>query len=374
MGTGRAARPMPQASPGVIPAPLTVFPDDPADVAALKTRYNAAIDQLGAAARSVASAASGQAADAHAAAQMIVTAIDNDGLNNPSGFLHWFDSTVDDVRGFVASHWAQFVSDLANVAGAIATACGIIALVLAFIPGLQEFAPLFETVALLAQAVAFACHVLLFATGHGSLLDVAVDTVGLITFGVGKGLIGGAEATAKISESASSAYQTIVKAGDASLSSIIEAGGGAAKAAMDIEGVKLTAKMVEQMKEVVSVRPVFRAAMKAWQDGKFGDAMGKNALSKLGRGFGSVIGMSSPEIGSALSRAVETGNAMPYAKGVEWVITSRIEGYQELFRWTQGTGIGADAISKADSIANYSGHHLIGYDDLKSALPHGSDG
>ena len=85
-------------------------------------------------------------------------------------------------------------------------------MVLAFISGMQEFAAAFETVALLAQALAFCCHLLLFATGHGALLDVAVDAVGLITFGVGKGLIGGAEATAERSETASSAYQAV--AGD----------------------------------------------------------------------------------------------------------------------------------------------------------------
>jgi hypothetical protein len=107
------AGPMPQASPGVIPPYLPAFSDDPADVAALKNAYNAAIDQLAAAARAVASAAADHAADAHAAAQQILTAIDNDGLNNPSGFLHWLDSTVDGVRGFAASHWAQYVSDLA---------------------------------------------------------------------------------------------------------------------------------------------------------------------------------------------------------------------------------------------------------------------
>jgi len=364
------AGPMPLASPGVIPPYLPAFPDDPADVTALKNAYNTAIDELAAAARAVASAAAGQAADATAAAQQILTAIDNDGLNNPSGFLRWLDSTADSVRGFAASHWAQYVSDLANVAGAIATVCGVIAMVLAFIPGMQEFAAAFETMALLAQAVAFCCHLLLLATGHGSLLDVAVDAVGLVTFGVGKGLIGGAEATAEISESASSAYQTIVKAGDESVGSLIEAGGGASKAAMDIDGVKLTAKMAEQVKEAASVRPVFRAAMKAWQDGKFGGALGKDALGTLGRGLRSAAGLGSAEIGSAMNKAVEAADHMPYAKGVAWALTSRIESYQSLFRITQGTGLGTDAADKLDS----AGHPLPGWEDFKSALPHSAGG
>ena len=367
------AGPMPQASPGVIPPYLPTFSDDPADVTTLKNAYNATIDQLAAAARAVASAAADQAADAHAAAQMILTAIDNDGLNNPSGFMHWLDSTVDSVRGFAASHWAQYVSDLANVAGVIASVCGVIALVLAFIPGMQEFAAAFETMALLAQAVAFCCHVLLFATGHGSLLDVAVDAVGLVTFGVGKGLIGGAEATAEISETASSAYRAVAGDGQ-NVADVIEAGSGASKAAMGIEGVKLTAKMAEQVKEAASVSPVFRAAMKAWQDGKVGNALGKDAVGTLGRGLKAAAGLGSAEIGSALSNAVVAGDAMPYAKGVTWALTSRIESYQALFRITQGTGLGTDAASKLDSTFHYFHEDLPGYDNLGSALPHGQDG
>lgn len=364
------AGPMPLARPGVIPPYLPALADDPADVTTLKNAYNAAVDTLAAAARAVATAAADQAADATAAAQQILTAIDNDGLNNPSGFLHWLDSTVDGVGGFAASHWVQFVSDLADVAGLIASVCGVIALVLAFIPGMQAFAALFETVALLAQALALVCHVVLFATGHGSLLDVAVDAVGLVTFGIGKGVIGGAEATAEITQSASSAYQAIVKAGDGSVASVIEAGGGASKAAMDIDGVKLTATMMEQMKEVGAIRPVFRTALKAWQDGKFGDALAEDGVGKLGRALKSVAGMGSPEIGSALNKAVEAGDGMPYAQGVTWAMTSRIQGYQALFRITQATGLGTDAADKLDSL----GLPLPGWDDLKSFLPHGSDG
>jgi hypothetical protein len=364
------AGPMPLASPGVIPPYLPAFSDDPADVTALKNSYNAAINQLATAARAVASAAADQAADAHAAAQQILTAIDNDGLNNPSGFLHWLDSTVDSVRGFAASHWAQYVSDLANVAGVIASVCGVIALVLAFIPGMQEFAAAFETVALLAQAVAFCCHVLLFATGHGSLLDVAVDAVGLVTFGIGKGLIGSAEATAEVSEAASSAYQAVVREGAGSVGSLIKAGDHAVESLGAAEKWTMMSKMTEQMKEVVSVRPIFGSAMKAWQDGKFGDALGKGTMGTLWRGFKSVAGMGSPEIGSALSKAEETGDAMPYAKGVAWGLTSQIEGYQRLFRLTQGIGLGTDAVDKAAS----AGHPLPGWEDLKSALPHGTDG
>ena len=84
--------------------------------------------------------------------------------------------------------------------------------------------------------------------------------------------------------------------------------------------------------------------------------------------------MGSAEIGSALSKAVEAGDGMPSAKGVTWVMTSRIESYQALFRITQGTGVGVDAADKLDSALHYFHEHLPGYDDLESALPHGQDG
>jgi hypothetical protein len=113
---GSAAGAMPQKRPGVIPPHLPSFAGDPADVAALKSKYNVAIDQLHSAAGAISGAATDRTAAAQAAALLIRTAIDNDGLNNPSGFLHRLSRAADDVGGFVASHWAQFVADLANPA------------------------------------------------------------------------------------------------------------------------------------------------------------------------------------------------------------------------------------------------------------------
>jgi hypothetical protein len=246
-------------------------------------------------------------------------------------------------------------------------------MVLAFIPGMQEFAAAFETLALLAQAVALCCHLLLFATGHGSLLDVALDTVGLITFGIGKGLIGGAEDAAEISEAASSAYQAVAGNGE-NVTDVIRAGGAAAKELTGAERVSMVAEAMERTKGVISVRPVFGAAMQAWKDGRLGAELGDDAVGKLWGGFKAAGGFGSEEIGSALKEAKTAGKAMPAATGVTWVLTSRIESYQALFRITQGTGVGADAVSKLDSTLHYFHQHLPGYDNLESALPHGKDG
>jgi hypothetical protein len=365
------AGPMPLPAPGRIPAYLPAFAGDNADVTRLKNKYNTAIDQLHTSAQSISQAVTGRSADAQAAAKMIRTAIGSDGLNNPSGFLHWVEHAADDAGHVIASHWARFVADLANVAGVIASVCGIIALVLAFVPGLQEFAALFETVALLAQAVAFACHAVLLATGHGSWLDVTVDAVGLVTFGIGKGLIGGAEATAEISEAAASSYRAVAGA-DSSVAAIIEAGDTVAKTAKDADGVSIISKMMEQMKEVVSVRPVFSAATKAWQGGKLGAALGEDAPSTLARGFRSVLGMGSPEIGAALNSASAAGEEMPYAQGTAWALSSRIESYGQLFRIAQGTGAGTDLTSKLDQVLHLGGLSLPSYDNLKSALGPGN--
>jgi hypothetical protein len=157
----------------------------------------------------------------------------------------------------------------------------------------------------------------LLATGHGSLLDVIIDAVGLVTFGIGKGLIGSAEATAEIAEDASTVYKAVAGDGTA-VTDIIDAGDAAADTGAKASDVRMIPKMLEEMKQVVSVRPVFSAAMKAWEDGKFGASLGDDAFGTLAKAFKSAMGMSSPEIGEALSKTVEAGQEMPYASGTAW--------------------------------------------------------
>jgi hypothetical protein len=344
---------MPQASPGVIPPDLPAYANDDAEVSRLKTSYNATLGTLTASARTVTQAAAQNTADAQAAAQLIRNVIDNDGLNNPSGFLHWLDHAADDVTGYVSAHWVGFLKLIANVAGILATICGILAMIFAFIPGLEEFAALFETLALMYQFVAFVCHSVLAATGHGSLFEVIVDTIGLVTFGVGKGLIGSAEATADVAEEASSAYRSVLDEGD-DVGTIIRAGDKASEEFEQASDVRFISKAAEKMKEVVSVRPVFKDALEAWQDGKFGDAMGDSATSTLWGGFKSAMGMSSPDIASAVERTVTAGKPMTAGVGVAWAMTSRAQVIQSQFRLAQGFGVGTDLSSKIDSIA-----HLI---------------
>ena len=126
--------------------------------------------------------------------------------------------------------------------------------------------------------------------------------------------------------------------------------------------------MMEQMKEVVSVQPVFSAAVKAWQGGQLGGALGGDAAGTVARGLRSAMGMGSPEIGAALNQATQAGQDMPFAQGTAWALSSRIESYGQLFRVAQGTGVGTDLTSKLDQVLNLGGLPLPGYDNLKSAL------
>jgi hypothetical protein len=361
---GRAlAGPYPQARPGVIPQQLPAFPGDPATVAALKRTYNAALDTLNTSARSVAQASSGQAAAAHTAAQIIRTAIDSDGLNNPSGFMHWLDHETDNVTGYVSAHWVGFTKDLADIAGELATECGLIAMVLAFIPGMQEFAAAFETLALLAQAVSFLCHVVLFATGNGGLLDVVIDGIGLVTFGIGKGLIGAAAKTGKVAEAVRAEYQATV--GDGSVASLIRAGDSAFSKLQSADRWSTWSVFKDEMKETLSVKPVFGKAVTAFRDGEVGEnllnAPVKNVLSAGRMAFS----FNSPEVGFALSKAADAAAEMPMAQGVAAATTDRLETYYKFFRYTQTAGVGTDGASKLDSVLNANHLPLPWYDNIK---------
>ncbi|MGH3244926.1 MAG: hypothetical protein ACRDOI_01725, partial [Trebonia sp.] len=339
---------------------------DPPDVAAFKRTYNVAVDVLRSSARAIAQATADQATAAQQAAALIRAAINSDGLNNPSGFLHWLEHTADDVAGYVSAHWVGFVTELAKIAGDIATVCGIIAMVLAFIPGLQEFAALFETVALLAQAVAFVLHTALLLSGHGSLSDVLIDGVGLITFGIGKGLIGGAEAVSDISEAAGRAYQGALENGD-SVSAILEAGDSAIREATGATRVSMVSKMMDGVKDAFSVRTVLSGALGVLKapDEVGGKVLGNNLLGKLGGGLRDTLLMKSPEIGSALANAAKAADDMPYAKGVGWALETRVEVYGNLFRITQGLGVGTDMAGRLDTALNAAGVPVPGYDSIK---------
>lgn len=103
------------------------------------------------------------------AAQRIHDTTEGDGLN---------DGWLDDLRDTL-----KMVSD---ITGAIAAVCGVLSLLVGWIPVIgQALAGVLGTIALVMTAISLVCHVLLAINGDGSWGDVAIDVLGLATFGIG---------------------------------------------------------------------------------------------------------------------------------------------------------------------------------------------
>ncbi|MGP4044749.1 hypothetical protein [Streptomyces sp. 2A115] len=116
----------------------------------------------------------------NAAAKRIREITESDDLN---------DSWLDDLR--------DTLKIIADVAGAIAAVCGLLALLVGWIPIIgQALAGVLGTIALIATAISLVCHVLLAINGDGSWGDVAMDVLGLATFGIGRVFSAGAKLAA----------------------------------------------------------------------------------------------------------------------------------------------------------------------------------
>ncbi|MER7574595.1 hypothetical protein [Streptomyces sp. NPDC126514] len=119
------------------------------------------------------------------AAKKIHDTTEGDGLN---------DSWLDDLRDTL-----KLVSD---ITGAIAAVCGLLALCVGWIPVIgQALAAVLGTIALIATAISLVCHVLLAVNGDGSWGDVAMDVLGLATFGIGRVFSAGAKMAATVGRS-----------------------------------------------------------------------------------------------------------------------------------------------------------------------------
>ncbi|MFJ6987664.1 MULTISPECIES: hypothetical protein [unclassified Streptomyces] len=119
------------------------------------------------------------------AARRIHDTTEGDGLD---------DSWLDDLRDTL-----KIVSE---IAGTVAAVCGLLALLLGWIPVIgQALAGVLGTVALVMTVVSLVCHVLLAVNGDGSWSDVAMDVLGLATFGVGRVFSTGAKLAATVGRS-----------------------------------------------------------------------------------------------------------------------------------------------------------------------------
>lgn len=126
---------------------------------------------------------------AHKAATAIRDAIDHDGLKDPKH--HWWDSVLDVVAKI--GHWA----------GVAAAFLGVAALLLSWVPVLGE---VLAALALVASVVALVCDTVSALDGRGTWLDVAIDAVGVLSFGAGR-LLGTAAKEATVAARASTALK-----------------------------------------------------------------------------------------------------------------------------------------------------------------------
>ncbi|MER5910748.1 hypothetical protein ABT124_09650 [Streptomyces sp. NPDC001982] len=104
------------------------------------------------------------------------------------------DSWLDDLR--------DTLKIVSTVAGAIAAVCGVASLLVGWIPIIgQALAGVLGTIALSATVVSLVCHVLLAINGDGSWGDVAMDALGLATFGIGRVFSAGSKLAATLGRS-----------------------------------------------------------------------------------------------------------------------------------------------------------------------------
>jgi len=103
------------------PALMPYLGSDAAAVAALKRQYNGYAGDLAIAIGLLRQATALRDEAAGRAAARIRAAIDHDGLQDAHGFFHDLAHYFDDARGAAAAHWAQILSDVANVLGWLAT-------------------------------------------------------------------------------------------------------------------------------------------------------------------------------------------------------------------------------------------------------------
>jgi hypothetical protein len=167
---------------------LDKLPKDTADDAPsrqkLQKRQEAAASALERAKKDLEAAKDVRDAAAKRARDAIRHAMDHDGLK---------DSGWDKFKGWVHDH-AGTIQTILTVAGWVATVCGTLSLLVGWIPVIgQALAGILGSIALLATVVSLVGHLLLALSGDGSWFDVALDVVGLVTLGIGRGAIAGAK-------------------------------------------------------------------------------------------------------------------------------------------------------------------------------------
>ncbi len=164
------------------------------------------------------------------AAKAIRGAIDHDGLKNPEH--HWYDG------------WQDLVAKVGHWAGVAAAALGVAALLLSWVPVVGE---VLGALAAIASVIALACDFVSALDGKGTWLDVAIDVVGVLSFGAGRVL----GESAKLAEGAAKGMSVIRDFEGAA--GMLRAGGLDAETAWDVvTSVKGEAKFGDALLNVAN--------------------------------------------------------------------------------------------------------------------------
>ncbi|MFI9603138.1 hypothetical protein ACIHCX_25385 [Streptomyces sp. NPDC052043] len=118
-------------------------------------------------------------------------AIDHDGLKDPKH--HWWDN------------WKDWVAEIGHWAGVAAAVLGVLALALSWVPVLGE---VLGALALVASVIALVCDTISALDGKGTWLDVALDAIGVLSFGAGR-VLGTAAKEASVAARGASAVKDV---------------------------------------------------------------------------------------------------------------------------------------------------------------------
>lgn len=238
---------------------------------------------------------------ARRAADSLDDVIHHDGLK---------DGWTDHVKQWIHEH-ADIIGLIADIAGWIATICGTLALFVGWIPIIgQALAAVLGAIALVATLVSLVCHLALLWSGDGGFLDVVLDIVGVLTFGVGRaatsGIKGAVSALRASGKMASAAEGVVVR---------ISAKGGTVSQAVK------SALTHGDLGEAAALSGVRKSLLKGW--------MG-NEIGKLGQ-FG-------PGGVKAMVRAMAEGPGRFVPRGSDFAAALKPSSYGEIFKdgWNGG--------------------------------------
>ncbi|MFF5102119.1 putative T7SS-secreted protein [Streptomyces sp. NPDC000134] len=181
-----------RASSGAIDKLPEKTADDAPDRKKLEKRQEAATTALEKAKKDLEAAKRVRDAAAKRARDAIRHAIDHDGLK---------DGTWDKFKDWVHDN-SGWIKKALDTLGWVATICGTLSLMVGWVPIVgQALAAVLGTIALGATLLSLVGHTLLALAGEGSWFDVALDVVGLATFGIGRGALAGAKGASQAAQS-----------------------------------------------------------------------------------------------------------------------------------------------------------------------------